>query len=148
MQHYLMTRKLSHQKSHSTQERIRVQHHLQGDFSFTGPFSQYTEPPMTAKSVQSFNMHAQRNLAGFNFVLLMDMVLVQAVFNLQLHKLVQTSSQSAVEFCGLRIKASCIIRSSNCRLQGRTWTILNNENSLIKIRNLARGYWCYHRTNY
>lgn len=65
MQHCLMTKKLRHQKSHSTQERIRVQHHLQGDFSFTGPFSKYTEPPMRAKSVQSYNMHAQRTLAGF-----------------------------------------------------------------------------------
>lgn len=68
MQHYLMTKKQSHQKSHSTQERIRVQHHLQDNFSFTGPFSQYTEPPMRAKSVQSCNMHAQRTLAGFNLL--------------------------------------------------------------------------------
>lgn len=56
-------------------------------------------------------MHKEPWLGSTYFVLLTDVVLMQAVFDLQLHKLVQTSSQSAVEFCGLRIKASCIIRS-------------------------------------
>lgn len=50
-----------------------------------------------------------------------DILLMQAIFNLELHKLVQSHSQSGIELCGLKIKKGCIIRGCNRRLlQGRT----------------------------
>lgn len=38
-----------------------------------------------------------------------DILLMQAIFNLELHKLVQSHSESGIEVCGLKIKKKVIL---------------------------------------
>lgn len=50
-----------------------------------------------------------------------DILLMQAIFKVELHKLVQTNSESGTELCGLKIKTGYITRGCNYRLlQGGT----------------------------
>lgn len=44
----------------------------------------------------------------------MDVLLMQAIFNLELRRLAQTNSDSGIELCDLKIKPGYIIKDCNC----------------------------------
>lgn len=44
----------------------------------------------------------------------MDVLLMQAIFNLELCRLAQTNSDSGIELCDLKIKPGYIIKDCNC----------------------------------